>query len=55
MATHRLRVEAENQKNVEEAERLDREATEDALRQMAELDAQLQVSDNKPHLWCLLL
>lgn len=36
-------MEAENLKNQEEAERIDREATEDALRQMAELDAQLQV------------
>ena len=41
-----MRVEAENLKNQEEAERLDREATEDALRQMAELDAQLQVQYN---------
>ena len=40
---NRIRVEAENLKNQEEAERIDREATEDALRQMAELDAQLQV------------
>jgi len=36
-------VEVENRKNQEEAERLEKEATEDALRQMAELDAQLQV------------
>lgn len=36
-------MEVENRKNQEEAERLEKEATEDALRQMAELDAQLQV------------
>ena len=35
---------SEVEKEREEMERLDREATEDALRQMAELDAQLQVS-----------
>ena len=42
---HRMRIEEEQRIERMERERIDKEATEAALRQMAELDEQLQVSD----------